>query len=187
MGIIDRAKRFFAGDADEGTAAHVAPMLLAVRLGGFYMAEAVASIADGERLVPLLGSETAAQRELTRLDGDTPEQAVAKGRESLRANPEAALRAVLIYDVFLSLGRTRSDALMMEVVDYAVSAKPMKVAVPYRPASDEGGFAVLRPKFMTATELTPAALRSLGDAFFAGVHAHAQGAKIWAAHAEGQR
>lgn len=187
MGIIDRAKRFFVGDVDEGTAAHVAPMLPAVRLGGFCMAEAVASIAGGERLVPLLGSEKAAQRELTRLAGDTPEQAVVTGRERLRANPGAAERAVLIYDVFLTLGRTRGDALMMEVVDHAVSAQPMKVAVPYRPASDEGGFVVLRPKFMTATELEPAALRSLGDAFFAGVHAHAQGAKIWAAHAEGQR
>jgi hypothetical protein len=187
MGIFDRAKRFFASDDDGGTASDVAPMVPAVKLGGYFMAHAVWSVSEGEALVPILGTEKGGERKLTRLASDTLEEAVARGHDMLRTNPDGAARAVLIYDVFLTLGRSRTDALMMEVVDYGLAAKPMKVAIPYRAAASEGGFAVHRPKFMTATELEPQALRTLGEAFFAGVHAHEQGSAVWASRLDERR
>ncbi|NUO49182.1 MAG: hypothetical protein HOV80_10040 [Polyangiaceae bacterium] len=153
----------------------------AAELAGFFTAHAVWSVSDGETLVPLLGHEGAAGRNMIRFAAEQAEEAVRHAKDWLESNPENVARAVLVYDGFLTLGDVRKDALFATVVDYADPRRSLEIAIPYRPANHDDGFAVYMLKALSSVGL-PDDLGSLVDAFFRGADAHEHGGKIWTDH-----
>jgi hypothetical protein len=131
-------------------------MLLRMRetavLAGLFAAHGIWSIADGAVLVPLLGYEQAdGERGLDRFTAEERADATQTGEQALHANRHAAVRAVLVTDAYLRLDTGRTDALIVEAVQYGKAGHSIKMAVPYRPRTSPEGFAVDRPKFIGVT------------------------------------
>src|SRR5882724_6780767 len=122
----------------------------AAELGGFFAAHSLWCVSDGETLIPLIGHEGKnGTRNLTRLVTEDLQDGVDQGKAMLEKNDAKALRAVLVFDGFLTLGDVRKDALFVTFVDYTAPEKVViEMAVPYRAKADEAGFAVHKPKFI---------------------------------------
>ena len=153
----------------------------ATELAGYFVAHAVWCVGDGETLVPLLGHESAAGRQMIRLAAERLEDGVAQGKAWIEANPSDVARAVLVFDGFWTPQNERKDALIATAVSYGMTRQSIEIVLPYRNAKAERGFAVHRPKFRSLTGGN-VNLALLGEAFFRGVDAHAKGAKVWADH-----
>lgn len=167
-------------------------MLIAMRetalLAGFFAAHGIWSVADGGTLTPLLGYEQAdGGRGMDRFAADDIAEAVRAGQDALHANPRGSVRAVLVTDAYIQLGTGRSDALIVEAVEYGAASPSMTMAIPYRPRSSPHGFAVYRPKFIEVTGTGEPDYGGLADAFFAGVDSHEQAAAVWNAHLDQTR
>jgi hypothetical protein len=151
-------------------------------LAGFFAAHAVWCVSDGSTLVPMLAFENRdGSRIMHRLVTGELEEDVARGQEWLAQNPEAAPRAVLIYDGFATLPTGKTDALVVEARLFGAQPQSFTMAIPYRHAENPAGFAVHRPKLLSfeGPEPDPAAL---GEAFFRGVGQHEKAAEVWNAH-----
>lgn len=169
-----------------------AGMLIAMRetalLAGFFAAHGIWSVADGGTLTPLLGYEQAdGGRGMDRFAADDIAEAVRAGQDALHANPRGSVRAVLVTDAYIQLGTGRSDALIVEAVEYGAASPSMTMAIPNRPRSSPHGFAVYRPKFIEVTGTGEPDYGGLADAFFAGVDSHEQAAAVWNAHLDQTR
>lgn len=154
----------------------------AAQLAGFFAAHAVWCVSDGATLIPLMGFETAdGKRQMQRFMADRIEDGGRDGQQRLADNPDGAIRAVLVYDGFVTLPAGKVDALVVDIRDYGSPSRSLLMAVPYRPASNPQGFAVHRPKFMhwTGPGLD---YQAVASAFFQGVHSHDKGAGIWSQH-----
>ncbi|MGW4125725.1 hypothetical protein [Nocardia sp. NPDC004711] len=150
---------------------------------GFYGAHAIWSVSDSEGLTPLLGYVDADGAEgLERFAFDDVADAVRTGGERLQAGRPGWLRAALVVDAFLHLPRGRTDALIIDVVEYVPQRRSIQIAVPYRPHTTAQGFAVYRPKFLETSGFTEPDYDALGAAFYAGVDSHEQAAAVWNAH-----
>lgn len=150
---------------------------------GFHAAHGIWSVSDGATLVPILGytdSGGAAGSERFLLD-DAADAARA-GAEALQAGRPGWAHAALVADAFLRLPSGRTDALIVDAIEYTGTRRSIKVAIPYRPGSSPEGFAVFRPKFLTTTGFSESDHHGLGDAFFAGVDSHTKAAAVWNAH-----
>lgn len=123
---------------------------------------------------------------MARLLADQLEDGVAMGREHLAKNPEAAARAVLIYDGYVTLESGRTDALFIEARRYGGETRVFTMCVPYWHAHSPGGFAVYRPKFLSFEGPGPD-FTALGEAFFRGVGLHEEGAAVWNRHLDESR
>src|SRR5215470_12367377 len=147
-----------------------------VELAGFFAAHAIWSVSKGGPLVPLLAYTKSkfkgAKQEMVRLAMDPYEAAVAYGRDLLTKNEQKAVRAVFIYDGYMTLPAGKTDALFLEMREYSPRGllqwrsgptQSLTMAVPYRSVEKPGGFAVFRPKFLTDEEGKAAASR-LGQA-----------------------
>jgi hypothetical protein len=153
------------------------------RLAGFFAAHGIWSVSDGAELVPLLGYEDAGgDRGLERFVAGDPAEGADAGQAALAANRRGATRAVLVVDAYLRLESGRTDALLLDAVEYGSSGRTLRMAVPYRPPSDPRGFAVHRPKFVEVAGVGQPDWEALSDAFFAGVDSHEQAAAVWNAH-----
>jgi len=108
------------------------------------------------------------------------------GKDRLAANAESASRAVLIYDGFVTLADGKTDALIVDGIDYGPPLMGFRMAVPYRHANNPAGFAVYRPKFLGFEGLEPS-WEALGEAFFRGVERHEKGAAVWNASLDQSR
>jgi hypothetical protein len=158
-----------------------------MELAGFFAAHAVWCVSDGDTLIPLGAQlDGAGERHMTRFVSDRLEEGVKRGHEWLQSLPPDAKDAVLIYDGYVTLGNWRTDALMVEVQS-KMSAASLTMALPYRHAQDEVGFAVYKPKFMSHTGSGTPDYGALGEAFFRGVYQHEKGAKVWDAHIDESR
>jgi hypothetical protein len=156
-------------------------MELTAQLAGFFTAHAVWCVSDGETLIPLLAFEKRdGSRQIRRLNAPDREAAVAEGREWLKRNPEAAARAVLIYDGFVHEGESQREALVTEAQKFSGEGRSLIVATPYRSAQSPEGFAVYRPQFLS--QGSDEDIGNLADAFFRGLARHKQGAEVWNAH-----
>lgn len=151
----------------------------AAELAGFFAAHSVWCVSDGETLVPLFGDEGVnGERGLTRLAAEYLREGVELGKSMLEQNKARALRAVLVFDGYLTLNRARLDALLVTFVDYTGAAKiVVEMAVPYRAKKDTAGFAVHRPKLISFGGITD--VQALTEAFFKGVEEHEQGSRVW--------
>lgn len=153
-----------------------------VEMAGTFAAHGIWCVSDGGPLLPMMAFEKPdGTRELTRFVMKKPEDGVAAGRDQLEKNPEAAVRAVLVCDGHMTLPSGKSDALIIEMRQYGPPVQSLTMAVPYRGKDDPAGFAVFRPKFLSADE-SGAGNAELGAAFFEGVEKHEEGAKIWSKH-----
>ncbi|WP_029900332.1 hypothetical protein [Nocardia brasiliensis] len=150
---------------------------------GFYAAHGIWSVSDGDMLTPLLGyAATDGTEGLERLHSDDAAEAAHIGAERLQTGRPNWVRAVLIVDAFLHLPRGRTDALIIDAVEYTPRPRSMRMAVPYRPQSPNGKFAVYRPKFIDTQGFTDPDYSELADSFYAGVDSHQQAAAVWHAH-----
>ena len=162
-------------------------MRLTALLAGFSAAHAVWCVSDGETLVPLIAYESAdGSRQMICIAHEQLQGAVAHGKDWLANNPESAIRAVLIYDGFVTLPEGKTDALIIECMEFSPSRGGLTMAVPYRPTSSLGGFAVHRPKFLGFEGSEPS-FDSLGESFFQGVDQHEEGSAVWIANLDGSR
>jgi hypothetical protein len=158
------------------------------RLAGFFAAHGVWSVADGGTLTPLLGYEQAdGGRGMDRFVSDDLSGAVLSGQEALQDNRRGSVRAVLVIDAHIQLDTGRTDALIVEAVEYGPVRQSMKMAVPYRPQSAPQGFAVYRPKLIAVTGVNEPGYAALADAFFAGIDSHEQAVAVWNAHLDQTR
>lgn len=178
--------------ANAARSAGPAGMLIAMRetarLAGFFAAHGIWSIAGGGTLTPLLGyQQPGGGRGMDRFAAEDTAEAVRAGQDALQANRRGSVRAVLVTDAYIRLGTGRSDALIVEAVEYSAARQSMTMAIPYRPQSSPHGFAVYRPKFIEVTGVDEPDYGALADAFFAGVDSHEQAAAVWNAHLDQAR
>jgi hypothetical protein len=153
------------------------------RLAGFFAAHGMWSVSDGETLIPLLGYERDnGDRGMDRFALDDIGVGAQAGQDALRANRRDAVRAALVVDGYLHLRSGRTDALIVDAVEYWPTRRSFKMGVPYRPRSSPHGFAVHRPKFLEVVGLNKQDYPTLADAFFAGVDSHERAAPVWNAH-----
>lgn len=154
-------------------------------LAGFFAAHAVWSVSDGETLVPLVGFTLPdGSTSMARFAAEDLTVAVDQGRQWLATNPQKATQAALIVDGFIPLPSGKTDALIIEAVQFDPSGtreSAFTLALPYRPFSDPRGFAVYRPKFAGYEGPKPD-FDAIAEAFFKGPEQHENGAKVWNDH-----
>ena len=157
----------------------------AFELAGYFGAHAIWCVADAETLVPML----AVQRRdhsvhMTRFEGAALGDVVNSARDRLEANPEGDTIGALFYDGYVNLPGGRTDAVIVELVEYESHGRA-SLALPYRHASDQDGFAIFRPKFLTVPDRSD--VRALGEALFRGVAKHEKGAAVWSKYLDESR
>jgi hypothetical protein len=161
----------------------LAAMDVTARLAGFFAAHGIWSVSDGATLTPLLGHEHASgDRGMDRFALSDVGAGAQAGQEALQANRHGAVRAVLVVDGYLHLPRGRTDALIIDAVEYGPARRSFKMGVPYRPQPSPQGFAVHRPKFIEVVGVDKQDYPALADAFFAGVDSHERAAPVWNAN-----
>jgi hypothetical protein len=155
-------------------------VLATAAIAGFFAAHAVWSVSDGETLVPIYAYEDSdGGRHMHRLVHERLEAAVETGRRRLESNPDRAQCAVFIYDGYIPINGTKTDALLIEIRDYA-KGQHVTMAIPYLPGGQRSKFKVYRPKILSFPE--SADPQDFIERFWAGVDSHEQGSKVWNAH-----
>src|SRR5580704_9133408 len=120
-------------------------MFASALLAGFFAAHAVWSVSDGETLVPIYAYiDASGGRHLERLVADTLEGSVDEGRKWLSENSHHAQCAVLIFDGYIPLADSKTDALILEIANYCDPTASVTMAVPYVPQSSKAVFKVYR-------------------------------------------
>jgi hypothetical protein len=158
--------------------------MLIAKLAGFFAAHAVWCISDGETLVPLVGFEGSdGSQQMYRFATKYLQDGVSQGKEWLARNPESARRAVLVYDGFITLSSGKTDALIIEAMEFEAARTELMMAVPYRHANSPNGFAVHRLKFLSIKGHEQA-FDLLSEEFFRGVDQHEKGAAVWNANVD---
>jgi len=154
-------------------------MISAARLAGFFAAYAIWCVSDSEMLTPMFAFTTAAgERRMDRLAGNDLEQVVALGKARLAANDDAADDAAFLFDGRIPIGERKYDAIIVEMRAYFSPRSASRLGIPYTPKS-AGGFHVHRPKILQWQNCEDFSLQDVVEAFFEGVDAHEQGAKVW--------
>ena len=117
---------------------------------------------------------------MERLVADTLEGSVDEGRKWLSENSHHAQCAVLIFDGYIPLADSKTDALILEIANYCDPTASVTMAVPYVPQSSKAVFKVYRPKIVKF----PAAedMQGFIESFWQGVDEHKQGSEVWASH-----
>ncbi len=155
-------------------------MITASELAGFIAAHAIWCVSDSDGLVPMLAFTTEdGQRQMERMVHDDAAAAVEHGRRRLEDDPFSANDGVLAYDGRITVQAGKMDAIILELRSYAFPWAKATIAVPYTPASS-GQFRVHRPKLVKWERCEDFDVDAALDAFFQGVEAHEQGAKVWA-------
>lgn len=156
-------------------------MITASELAGFVAAHAIWCVADADGLIPMAAFTTEdGRRKLERLVFDRTADALDHGRRRLDADPFDANDGVLAYDGRIGTDAGKLDAIVLEMRSYGFPSARATVAVPYTPAST-GRFRVHRPKLVEWHRCEDFDIDTAFAAFFRGVDAHEEGAKVWAA------
>jgi hypothetical protein len=156
-------------------------MITASELAGFIAAHAIWCVSESDGLIPMVAFTTEdGKRNLQRLVLDDAAAAVEHGRQLLDTDPLTATAndGVLAYDGRIMLGKTKIDAILLEMRSYAFPSTRATIAVPYTPAST-GRFRVHRPKLIEWHQCEDFDQTAALEAFFQGVDSHEQGAKVW--------
>ena len=164
-----------------------------VELAGFVAADAIWNVSErGGPVFPSIAFERSdsAKPDMMRFMMEPYEAAIASGLESLTENKEKAVRAVLVFNGYVTLPGGRTDALFLEMKTYgrrglarwwSAPTRSLTMAVPYRDIEKPGGFAVYRTKVLS-DEGGKAVASDLFEAFLRGVDRHREGAKVWNDH-----
>lgn len=156
-------------------------MLDICKMAGITAAHSVYSVCDGELLIPIYGYLSEDGKIcMTRLAYDSGEEAMQAAQEMYEGNPHQALGAALVLDGFITVKDVgKVDALLLKIISYAEPRRAMELAIPYRHAHSQDGFAVFKPKLTGVTGITKDELQPLIDAFYAGRDEHAEGSAVW--------
>jgi hypothetical protein len=102
--------------------------------------DGVASLSQGG-LIPFAILDEPGGRRVARFVAEPYEEGVRQARLAVAAAAEA-VRVLIAYDGYVTIGGDRSDALLIEAQD---RRRPHSVtfALRYRPASSKGGFATI--------------------------------------------
>jgi hypothetical protein len=150
-----------------------------VQLAGFFAAHGIWCVSDGGPLIPMLAYELPdGSRQMIRFAANALEVGVEQGRRWLEENPDRCLRAVLVYDGFVTLQGGKTDSLLLDIRKYDDPTFSLTMAVPYRNKAHSKGFAVYKPKFISFQGAEPR-YDELAKRFFDGVDAHEKGAAVW--------
>ncbi len=156
-------------------------MITASELAGFIAAHPIWCVSDADGLTPMVAFATEdGRRLLERLVSNDAGAAVEHGRRQLEEDPLTANDGVLAYDGRITVGGEKLDAIILELRSYAFPSARVTIAVPYTPRS-AGRFRVHKPKLVEWERCEDFDPGAAFEAFFQGVGAHAQGAKVWAA------
>jgi hypothetical protein len=151
-------------------------------MAGFLAAHGILCVSEGGPLIPFVGMEAVdGKRSLERLVTERQEDGVAEGMKQLRKNPWRSVRAILVFDGFVTLEMGRADALIVQAHIYGVKPDSLQVVVPYRSVAHEKHFGVYGQR-ITQREGRTVSEDLLNDAFMQGVRSHMEGAKVWDAH-----
>jgi len=154
-------------------------MITAARLAGTLAAHAIWCVSDGAVLTPIFGFTTeTGERRMDRIATNDLQQAVEWGKSRLAADKDGAVDAVLLFDGRIPIGERKFDAIIVEMRAYFSPQSAATLAIPYSPRS-AGSFRVHRPKFLQWQNCSDFSLDAVVGAFFEGVDAHEQGAKVW--------
>ena len=102
---------------------------------------------------------------------------VAVGQKRLAANDMHGTNAALLYEGRIPVGKETLDAVIIEVRAYSHPDLPATIAVPYTPAAS-GQFRVHMPKLLVWND-SDQKMAAAMEAFFGGIAANAEGARIW--------
>jgi hypothetical protein len=156
-------------------------MITASELAGSIAAHAIWCVSDVDGLIPMVAFTTVGgQRQLERLVFDDAGAAVEHGRRRLEDDPFSANDGVLAYDGRITIAEGKSDAILLELRSYAFPWAKATIAVPYTPHSS-ARFRVHKPKLVEWHACEDFDMDAAFEAFFQGVGAHEQGAKVWEA------
>jgi hypothetical protein len=154
-------------------------VITASELAGLIAAHAIWCVSDADGLVPMVAFTTeGGERKLERLAFDDAGAAVEHGRKRLEDDPLMANDGVLAYDGRITVEGGKLDAIILEVRSYAFPWARATIAVPYTPAGS-GRFRVHKPKLIEWERCDDFDMDAALEAFFRGVAAHEQGAKVW--------
>lgn len=161
----------------------------ALEMAGYFAAHALWCVSDGDTLIPLLGQERDDRgRNMLRFEAEALEEGVARGQAYLETNPEAAHRAALVFDGYVTLADGQNaDALYVQIRTYGALSGRMMMAIPYRPAAAPEGFAVYRPRLIEWRVPGAPPGEGVTEAFYRGVGEHEQGSAVWAARQDDSR
>jgi hypothetical protein len=98
--------------------------------------------------------------------------------QRLEDDPFSANDGVLAFDGRITIDCGKLDAIILEMRSYAFPWAKATIAVPYTP-HNSGRFRVHRPKLVEWHECENFDLDATFEAFFRGISAHEQGAKVW--------
>ena len=160
--------------------------LAAVRLAGFAAAFGASMVRDGAPLGLLVLEPNKGQGgNFIQLISDSFDESVSRGYDRLNRNPEQLPYQLMIGDGTAYLPTGKTQALSIDLRCYGATLGPgleglqrIELAVPFRPADGEGGFAVYTPRLIMANE--PSDLRpELVAAFYAGVYQYRHDQFLW--------
>src|SRR5260370_8411828 len=107
-------------------------MKLTAQLAGYFAAHAVWCVSDGGTLTPLVAFAGPGDvRNMHRFAAELLEDGVAQGKDWLARNPESASRGALVYDGFVTLASGKTDALIIEAMEYDLERPAFTMSVPY--------------------------------------------------------
>lgn len=154
-------------------------MVTASELAGYFAAHTVWCLSDADSFNPLLAYTTADGRQhMQRLIGHEVQAAVELGRQRLADNPMDANDAALLFDGRISGEGGKLDAIIIELRCYGFPWAAATIAIPYTPRGS-GQFRVHRPKLLRWHDCDDFDIGTAFAAFFRGVAAHEEGARVW--------
>ncbi|MET1076646.1 MAG: hypothetical protein ABWY06_01360 [Pseudomonas sp.] len=153
-----------------------------MKMAGYCAAHAVAGVASGEILVPIVGKLKAdGRRSLLRLAMGSVE-AMARGAQYLEEFDADDRGVVFIKDALVTLETGRTDCLIVDIRFAEHAGKTLQYLIPYRNANHPQGFAVHRLKVMDCEAIDGEGLARCTEAFFDGRDAHEDAAALWHRH-----
>jgi hypothetical protein len=130
---------------------------------GWFASMKMISAAAGHPVFPSM-LQANHPREIVEWRGDSAaiSASVQVAARLLELNPDGASWQIIAYDGYMDDKQGRLDALMVVLHTYASPPLQIKIAFPYRPASDSRPFAILRPSLLAANVENEAIARMQG-------------------------
>lgn len=155
-------------------------MILCFELAGFVAAHEMQTVAKGAVPIPLVAYTTEdGGRKMIRLAIEDTAEVLALGREKLDAMPVDAEDMVFLYDARLPTRQgPMVDAVVLELRTGFMPWARASVAVPYSPPST-GQFTIHRPILLEWKDCDDFDKSTALKAFFSGISAHTEGARLW--------
>ena len=146
------------------------------RFMGYFTCHAVWSIETGDILCPFIARQQGKERNLKRHEGENKESVEVLKTELAQAMQDSTY-AVIAYDGYVTIGKDRLDALLLEgKARLNTKISDIVIAIPYRSAKSKKSFAVFKPKLL---KFDFQDIENIMTEFWEGVYEHKKGAAVW--------